>query len=111
MRAYLARQVHQEFGPTSRTVALNFYAATMHFDHSLDQSQADPQATLGARDAVIGLSKKVEDMGQHACGYTNTVVLNVKSDGMCGGINAQLDPSAGVGVLGSIVEQIANDLG
>ena len=90
---------------------MNFYTAAMHFDDSLDQSEANTQATLGAGDAVIGLSKKVEDVGQHACGYTNTVVPNAKGNGIWRRINAQLDPSTGVRVLGGIIEQIGNDLG
>src|SRR5262245_53256586 len=96
LRSCSTGQVHQKFGAPPRALAAGFHAAAMHFHQTLDQRQADPQATLGAGKAVVGLSKKVEDIRQNIRGYTDSVIPNANGDPLLRCIDVQPDALADV---------------
>ena len=82
----------------------------MHLDELLDHGQADAQPALGAGQRAVALGEQVEDAREQIGPDADAGVADADHGVALVEAGVKLDPAAGLGVLGRVVQQVDDDL-
>ena len=83
----------------------------MHLHQASHQSQSQAQTALRMVERMVDLGEQVENLREHLGGNADAGVANPEHDLGSLDSDAQADLSAGLGVLGRIVQEVGEDLG
>src|SRR4051812_10724315 len=76
LTSFRDRQTNDKLGPFAGTFALGVDCATVQFDQSPHQCEADAQAAMRLLQRLINLAKHVEHVRELFARYADTVVAN-----------------------------------
>ena len=105
-----ARQYDAEERSLADAVALHLDAALVQLDEALDHGEPDAEAALAAIKGALALGEELEHMRQQLRVDADAVVAYGDHGLAAVGGGAELDAAAFAGVLGAVVEQVADHL-
>ena len=104
-------QADDELAALVGAVAVRLDAAAVHLDQPAHQRQADAQPALRAVERAVDLGEQVEDARQHLGGMPMPVSRTRMTASSSSALHREGDRAAFLGVLGGVVEQVAEHLG